>query len=569
MSIMRLRISLSMSKAAFAFGLAIVVSGLTFAQHKTTGANPQLLYNNIMLPEAWPPRYSDAGFVGHRTPPYLLHPPSVININVGRQLFVDDFLIAETSLDRVFHIAKKYEHNPVFKPQTRYEKYAIGSSEPGHKDVAYLGHGGVFYDFDDHIFKMFYTAGWRGGLALATGSDLVEWNRPNLNLVDENIILPGGWLNAGGDNAIWVDSQTKNPREKFKMLTDRGTHAANRRDHTLHVSENGKVWSQGLSTDRADDYCSFFYNPFRDVWAFSIKKQGKGRARWYLESDDFLAGRNWDDAVFWVNADTLDKPDPGIGNFAQLYSLNAVAYESIMLGQFYIHLGPNNLIANEGGFPKITELKMGFSRDGFHWHRPDRRPFIAATRQEGDWDRGYLHGTMGVCLVMGDELWFPYCGYSGQATDGTKGMYTGASIGMAILRRDGFASMEAGNRPGDLLTRPVTFDGRYLFVNVDCPQGELLAEVLDEQGNVIQPFAIENCKPTQVDKTLHQIEWQGQSDLSSLAGKSVQFRFRLRNGRLYSFWVSPDPNGASYGYLGAGGPGYNGVIDTKGSEANP
>src|SRR5690606_27459751 len=134
---------------------------------------------------------------------------------------------------------------------------------------------------------------------------------------------------------------------------------------------------------------------------------------------NFLDGTNWDDAVFWLNADTLDKPDPQIGNPAQLYSLNAVAYESIMLGQFYILLGPLNRICDEGGFPKTTELKMGFSRDGFHWHRPDRRPFIAATRNEGDWDRGYLHGTMGVCLVTQDELWFPYCGYSGEAADGT------------------------------------------------------------------------------------------------------------------------------------------------------
>src|SRR5690606_33361719 len=248
--------------------------------------------------------------------------------------------------------------------------------------------------------------------------------------------------------------------------------------------------------------------------------------------------------------------------------LNAVAYESIMLGQFYILLGPLNRICDEGGFPKTTELKMGFSRDGFHWHRPDRRPFIAATRNEGDWDRGYLHGTMGVCLVTQDELWFPYCGYSGEAADGTTGMYTGASIGMAVLRRDGFASMDAVSSQGDLLTRPVIFDGKYLFVNVDCPEGELLVEVLDEQGRVIKPFSIENCVSTRVDETLHQIEWRNESDLSSIAGKPVQFRFSLKNGRLYSFWVSPDANGASHGYLGAGGPGYDGIIDTKGREAS-
>lgn len=555
-----------MLKALSVMGL-ITACGLAAAQDSTAQRRPEVLYNNIRLPEQWPPRYDDPKFVGYRTPPYLVNPPDVININTGRQLFVDDFLIANTTLNRVFHAAEKLDQNPVFFPETDYEKESLGSSEPGHKDVTYLGHGGVFYDFDDRLFKMFYTAGWRGGLAMATSTNLVDWKRPDLGLVDQNIILPGGWLNAGGDNAIWLDSQTENPDEKFKMVTDRGTHLADRRDHTLHFSRDGRIWSQGLPAHRADDYCSFFYNPFRDVWVFSLKKQGRGRARWYLESEEFMKGTNWDDAVFWVNADTLDKPDPDIGNFAQLYSLNAVAYESVILGEFYVHLGPTNRVANEGRFPKITELKLGFSRDGFHWHRPDRRPFIAATRKEGDWDRGYLHGTMGVCLVMGDELWFPYCGYSGQASDGFRGMYTGASIGMAKLRRDGFASMEAGKKAGHLVTRPVTFDGKYLFVNVDCPEGELRAEILDERSKVIKPFSMKHCKPTRVNKTLHQIEWTGGEDLSSIAGKPVQFRFQLSNGKLYSFWVSPDKSGASYGYLGAGGPGYDGVIDNKGINA--
>ncbi|MFM7833972.1 MAG: hypothetical protein ACKPJD_19420, partial [Planctomycetaceae bacterium] len=144
-----------------------------------------------------------------------------------------------------------------------------------------------------------------------------------------------------------------------------------------------------------------FHNPFRDVWCFSIKQGGRhGRNRWYHESRDFMQGADWSKAVFWANADRLDEPDPQIGVPAQLYSLSAVAYESILLGMFQIHLGPDNTICDRGRFPKMTELKLGFSRDGFHWHRPDRRAFIAATRQEGDWDRAYLHTTTGVCVYI-------------------------------------------------------------------------------------------------------------------------------------------------------------------------
>jgi hypothetical protein len=236
-----------------------------------------------------------------------------------------------------------------------------------------------------------------------------------------------------------------------------------------------------------------------------------------------------------------------------------VAYESLMLGIFQIHLGPPNELCDKGKFPKITELKLGFSRDGFHWQRPDRCAFIPATRKEGAWDRAYLHSTAGVCLVDGDRLLFPYCAYSGIAPDGSRGMYTGASIGLATLRRDGFASMDADTKGGTLTTRPVTFSGKYLFVNAACPQGELRAEILDADGNAIAPFTRENCVAFSGDKTCHRISWIGGDACPT--NRPVRFRFHLKTGNLYAFWVSPSTNGASRGYLAAGGAGHANVVD--------
>jgi hypothetical protein len=508
--------------------------------------------------------------------PYLNHPPAILPIDVGRQLFVDDFLIAKTNLTRVYHAAEKYTGNPVFFPTTRYElaERPDGSQEA----VCYLGHGGVFFDPRDGLFKMFYTAGWRGGLALATSRDLIHWQRPNLGLVDENLILPEGVYFAGGDNAIWLDLNARDSMARYKFMAERlfdhswrkyFAGASDVPSHTLQVSRDGKIWSTGIGVHGpAGDYCSFFYNPFRQVWVYSIKRNGpRGRSRYYLENRDFLKGTDWTKAVYWVNADSLDQPDRGIGDAPQLYSLNAVAYESILLGEFYIHLGPSNDIAEKAKTPKITEIKLGFSRDGFHWYRPDRRPFIPATRGDTAWDRGYIHGTTGVCLVIGDKLWFPYTAYSGVSPNGSKGMYVGASIGMATLRRDGFASMEAGTSVGTLTTRRVMFKGRYLFVNIDCPNGSLQVEILDENGKVIPGFSRKDCVGIQTNSTIEAVHWKGDSDLSSLAGRPVHFRFYLTQGSLYAFWVSQDRSGASGGYVGAGGPGFPGVMDTVGLNA--
>jgi len=490
------------------------------------------LYNGIQLPHEWPPKTGDPKSYEPMPVPYLENKPAVIPINVGRQLFVDDFLIEKTDLKRSFHQAKKHEGNPVFKPETKYELDPVGL-EGNQQAVCYLGHGGVFHDPKDNLFKMFYTAGWRGGLALATSPDLLKWTRPEIGTVGGNLLLPPGKDWAGGDNSVWLDVNAKNPLERVKLMTDR-------RPHTLHTSADGKVWSQGVPTGKAADYCSFFYNPFRKVWCYSIKQDGPhGRCRWYAESSDFIKGADWSKSVFWCNADKLDEPDAQVGNPAQLYSLNAVAYESILLGEFYIHLGPYNHLCDKGNFPKITEIKLGFSRDGFHWDRPDRRAFIAATRKEGDWDRAYIHGTTGVCVVKEDEIWFPYTGYSGIAPNGTRGMYTGAAIGMAVLRRDGFASMDAGAETGSLTTNAVAFNGRQLFVNVANPQGELRVEVLDDKGDVIAPYTKENCQPITGDLTKQAVTWKGAPNLDSVRGSPVKFRFHLTQGSLYAFWVSP------------------------------
>ena len=301
------------------------------------------------------------------------------------------------------------------------------------------------------------------------------------------------------------------------------------------------------------------------------------RTRWYREHADFLRGSQWDDdePVIWAWSDELDQPDPGIGEVPQLYDLNAVAYESIMLGLIAIFRGPNNQAAAERGVPKTNDLTLAFSRDGFHWDRPDREPFIPATRTPGTWDKGYIHAAGGVCLIVLDRLYFYYGAWSGDSPK-LKGnmvghhpranaMYAGGSTGLATLRRDGFASMDAGRAGGTITTRPVIFDGRHLFINAVTSEGSLRVDVLDQQGEPLAPFSADNCVPVSADRTAQRITWKGADDLLPLRGTPVRFRFHVTNGKLYSFWVSRERTGASHGYVAAGGPGLVGAVDTVGA----
>jgi hypothetical protein len=236
-----------------------------------------------------------------------------------------------------------------------------------------------------------------------------------------------------------------------------------------------------------------------------------------------------------------------------------------MLGQFSVWQGPSNEDCGPLYLQKRNDIMLGFSRDGFHWDRPYRGRFISSAWDEKSWRFGNVQSCASGPLIVGEKLYFYFSGHA-KPREGDE-WDKDAATGLAILRRDGFASMDAGTNTETLTTRPVIFKGKHLFVNVDCPRGELKVEVLDTDGKIIEPFTLANCEPVSFDKTLVQVNWEGKSDLAELSGKPVRIKFYLENGSLYSFWVSPDKSGASYGYVGAGGPGFTGPTDTVGENA--
>lgn len=541
----------------------------------------ELLYNGIRLPEIWPPRDIPSGHANHRNRepdpvPYLDFPPEVVLIDKGRQLFVDDFLIASSTLRRQFYQPVKRQDNPVLKPETNLEKGLENNLA-----AAVPKSGGIWWDPQERRFKMWYETGWFGGIGLVTSADGLHWERPSLFPAEErrapNDVTPGG---VKPDSwTVIRDEDTPDASARYKLFVREpgGSHAIGAK---CFVSPDGITWTGPSISGGMGDRSTAFYNPFRKKWVFGIRSFFSGRARHYWEGADFLKDNvwKWDETDFWKGegwaegepvvwaaADRLDQPDPEIGMTSQLYNLDAVAYESIMLGFFQIWRGPDN--DQTFGKPKITELNFAYSRDGFHWSRPDRRASIPAERVAGAWDRGYLQSIGSICVVMKNELWFYYGGFAGDETRPKDGMYANAATGVAVLRRDGFASMEADQSGGELTTRPVQFSGKRLFVNARVPNGKLRVEVRDSEGKPIAPFTLANSIPFSGDSTLAELKWQGVEDLSALAGRPVCLHFELENGELYSFWVSKDQSGRSDGYLAGGGPGYSSLIDTVGRAA--
>jgi hypothetical protein len=485
-----------------------------------TARSGEILYNGIELPLDWPPKLEEADIKAKKPlpePPYLQHPPAVIPIDVGRQLFVDSFLVEETNLKTTYHLAEYYPQNPVFTNGMPYS-------------------GGMFWDPQDQLIKMWYHG--NGGTALTTSHDGIHWDKGRL-------VLAG----ASDSQCVWLDLEEDDPAKRYKMT--RSVVADNRCRGWIYISPDGVNWKQAGYTGDWGDRSTFFWNPFRKVWIMSTRHGwGQPRARRYFEVKDFVDGPYWqktDEPPIWVGADVLDPPRADYKIPCQLYNLDAAAYESLILGAFSIWRG------QPPPRQKPNEVCLGFSRDGFYWTRPDRRAFCPVSETPGTWNYANVQSAAGVCLVMSDRLYFYVSGRG-----------TGQVVGLAILRRDGFVSLDAGESGGTVKTRLLSYKGSYPFVNVAAANGELRAEILDEEDRPIAPFTKANCRPVGADATMASLHWQGAGDCAAVSGRKVRFKFYLKNGSLYSFWVSPDRSGASYGYVAGGGPGFTSNKDTTG-----
>ncbi len=522
--------------------------------------DPTALYNGIKLPSQWPPQRNYASEIRTgMTPFYLADKPSGLRINVGRQLFVDNFLIASTTLKRTFHYPEYHSANPVLVPDQPWEKQgAKGGFAAPFSD-------GVWYDELEGKFKMWYMAG--GGTYATSGAgitcyaesnDGISWIKPSLNVVSgTNIVRKGSVRDA---STVWIDKQETNASARYKMFEVSG--GAGKWAYHYLTSSDGKAWRDNATpSGKVADRSTVYKNPFRNVWVWSMRHNVRVqssdpytvRGRDYMEHKDPVAGNKAAKAdlkYFWFGPWPNEQKHPFYKNndgSPGIYNQDAIPYESIMLGLFSVWQGPENDVCARDGVIKRNQIMLGYSRDGYSWYREDMNPFLAVDENTTAWNNANLQSALGSPIIVNDKLYFYLSGR--RLVDGSEIVTTG----LATLRRDGFASMSGS---GELMTEPFCFEGEYLFVNVNA-RGKLYVEVLDKDGKAISGYSKDDCVPVQADNTRQAVSWKNKKSIAELKDTVIRLRFHLTDGDLYSFWISDKATGESRGYTAGGGPGLN------------
>jgi hypothetical protein len=463
------------------------------------------------------------------------------DIGSRKQLFVDDYLIESTNnTQRFMHHAEKVESNPVLRPDKPWEV----NSTPEGPDVRVEA---VIYEEEEQLFRMWYTAGRL--ICLATSKDGVHWDKPVLGLVEyegskENNILPPEQFKL----YFFKDLHETDPAKRYKGLVRYGSMSTTMQ-FDLFYSPDGFQWTPYPGNPVIDTSprigrwgATFFmgWDPIRKVYAVYNENS---LHRWSPAGKRLVGRAESPDMIHWSEPETIIIPDDQDPPDMDFYCMPTIAYEDLYVGLLWTFRTIRTTIV-----PQIV-----FSRDGIHYNRDFRDPFIRRGAK-GMFDAAVIYPT--IPIVHGDRILFYYTG--GNYRDGTTqqalGDKTMFAVGLATIDRDRFVSFEGArwsdeasggvaNRYSQVVTRSFAFSGSQLHLNLEAGlyRGagsgpcEMRVEILDPTHHVMSGFHFDDCDPLTHGGLDEVVSWKGQSDLSKLAGKPIKLRFYFKNASFYAF----------------------------------
>ncbi|MFO7947861.1 MAG: hypothetical protein R6V19_13740, partial [Armatimonadota bacterium] len=152
------------------------------------------------------------------------------------------------------------------------------------------------------------------------------------------------------------------------------------------------------------------------------------------------------------------------------------------------------------------------------------------------WDRTNQSQMSGAPIVVGDRM-YAYYGGRTYYHPPYEGGDRSCSIGLATMRLDGFASRDASPLGGYPTTRPLTFEGDRLHLNVKSDAGHCRVEVLDEDFEPLEGYSADDADDVCADSVDCVVSWNGSPDIGTAKNRPVRLRFHLQNARLYAFWI--------------------------------
>jgi hypothetical protein len=483
--------------------------------------------------------------------------PGVLDIGNHRELFIDDYLIGEMKNVQLL------VHAPV--PQ----EIAVNCDKPWEGNGC--GYYTVLHDKQESVYRMYYHA-WQiptgieagGPLSIAyfESKDGITWERPNLGLVefegstDNNIILDKMGDGTGcHDFSPFIDGNPDaTPEARYKATgagaaTNKGVWAYQSPDgiHWTPMAD-GPVFTEGAFDSQNVSFWSteeqqyvLYYRVFSDGGYKGTRLVNRA------VSKDFLN---------WTDEGTIAFPEgEGPQPLAQFYVSQLKPYERaphLYIG-FPARYVDHGLTASTPLLPEweLREKRMTVSprygtaatdsvyitsRDGKNFRQSNDVFLRPGLRTRHNWSYGdnYIAWHVVETESTRDDAPKELSLYA------TESYFTGrdSRLRRYTLRIDGFASVHAKLQEGAFTTKPLTFSGKELSLNVaTSAAGMVKVAIHNPDGTPVPGYTLEDCDLIYGDSLDRVVSWQGNTSVESLSGKPVVLHFVMREADVYSLVV--------------------------------
>ncbi len=453
----------------------------------------------------------------------------VIQMMDRREIFVDHYLIDK--MDGV-QLIKHTPHD---------EGVVLNFDNPW--EGVFCGYCTVIKDGE--LLRVYYRGLPTGGkdgtnnetTCIAESKDGIHWKKPELGLyktggsLKNNVILAGEAPSSHNFSPFLDNNPNASPTQKYKALAGEGKsglraysspdgiHWKKLRDEA--VISNYPFDSQNVSFWSESEQCYLCY--FRS-WSGVGYSGFRSVSR--TTSKDFMA---WTKPVAMTFGDTPPE---------QLYTQQTSPY--FRAPHIYVAIGgrfmpgrqvltdeqAKKLNVDPGYFKDCSDAYMMTTRGGNVYDRTFMEAFIRPGIGMGNWVSRSNYPALNVVQTSPEEMSVYVNQDYAQPT---------AHLHRYSLRIDGFTSLSAPYKGGEMTTKPFTFSGHELEINYSTSAaGEIRFELKDENGVPIPGFALEDSQRVIGNEISRVVLWKGSGDLQILTSKTVRLRVVMKDADLYS-----------------------------------
>lgn len=400
------------------------------------------------------------------------------------------------------------------------------------------------------LFQMFYRglpiAGKDGSneevTCYAESHDGLHWERPNLGLFEvngtrENNVILAGMAPFSHNFSPFLDTREGVPaEERYKALA--GTSETGL---FLFGSPDGKNWRK-ISTEPVlregafDSQNVAFWSEAEGMYVCYFRTWTKGG----YEGIRSISRSTSNDLLNWSPPRQM-----GFGGtpIEHLYTNQTLPYfraphQLIALAARFMpgrRVVPTDQAEAIGGAPNYTgdcsDTVLLTSRGGDDYQRTFMEAFVRPGPGLENWTSRTNYCSHGIVSAGPDKIAFFIQRRYGQDSHFLQRM---------LLRTDGFSSVHAPYHGGEMITRPIRFDGKNLVLNAaTSAAGGIRVEIQNAAGIPLAGYSVDEANEFVGDQLDAVISWKNGNDLTALKGQPIRLRFVMKDADVYSLQFKP------------------------------